>query len=54
MGWVMVLFGVVLLVVLARKTIDRETTRNLKLLGKIVAALVGLIILWVFLSYASH
>ena len=54
MGWIIALIGVVLLVLLARKTIDRETTRNFKLLGKIIAVLVGLIVLWGFLSLISH
>lgn len=54
MGWIVVLLGVVLLVVLARKSVDRETTRNLTFLGKVLAALVGLIVLLIFLSSISH
>lgn len=51
MGWILVLFGgIFLLVVITRKTVDRETTRNLKFLGKFFAAGVGLIVLLVFLS----
>lgn len=54
MGWIIVLVGVVILVLIVRKTLDRETTRNLKFHAKIVAAVVGLIVLWGFLSFAIH
>lgn len=54
MGWIIVLVGVVLLVVLIRKSIDRETTRNFKLLGKVLAGVVAVIILWVVISYISR
>ncbi|MDP2816091.1 MAG: hypothetical protein Q8O19_05370 [Rectinemataceae bacterium] len=54
MGWIIVLFCIVLVIVLTRKTLDRETTGNLKLLGKMLAAVVAIIVLWGFLSYTSH
>jgi hypothetical protein len=54
MGWIVVLVGVVLVVVLTRKSIDRETARNFKLLGKLLAGVVAIIILWIFISYISH
>ena len=53
-GWIIVLLGVALVVVLARKTVDRETTRNLKFLAKFLAAAVGLIVLMVFLLVIIH
>ena len=38
-GWILVLFGgIFLLVVITRKTVDRETARNLKFIGKFFAA----------------
>jgi multisubunit Na+/H+ antiporter MnhB subunit len=54
MGWIILLASVVLLIVLTRRTIDRETTRNLKYLGKIVAVVVGLIVLGVLFLIANH
>lgn len=54
MGWIMILVGTILLVVIARKSLDRETTRNFKFHAKIVAVVVGLIILWVLISFASN
>jgi hypothetical protein len=54
MGWFIVLAGIVLLVVVTRKTLDHETTRNLKFLSKIVAALAGLIFLSVLVSHIIH
>ena len=54
MGWIIVLVGVVVLVLLVRKTVDRETTRNLKLYAKVAAGVVGLIVLWAFLSFVGH
>lgn len=54
MGWFMALAGIVLLLFLIHKTIDRETARNFKRLGKVVAILVGLIVISVFLSYISR
>lgn len=51
MGWILVLIGgLFLLVVIARKVVDHETARNLKYLGKFFAAAVGVIVLLVFLS----
>lgn len=51
MGWILVLFGgIFMLVVITRKTVDRETAKNLKSLGKFFAVAVGLIVLLVFLS----
>ena len=50
MGWVVFLLCIVVLFVLARKTLDRETTRNMKFLGKIFATAAALIVLMVFLS----
>jgi quinol-cytochrome oxidoreductase complex cytochrome b subunit len=54
MGWIVSLLCIAVLVVLARKTLDRETTRNMKFLGKMLAAVAALIVLMVFLSYAGH
>ncbi len=54
MGWIIVFVGVVVLALLVRKSLDRETTRNLKFHAKIMAALVGVIFLWAFLSFLSH
>lgn len=54
MGWIIVLVGVVVLVLLVRKSFDSETTRNLKFHAKIVAIMVGLIVLWAFLSFVSR
>ena len=54
MGWIVALFCVALIVLVTRKTLDRETTRNLKLLGKLLAGIVGLIVLWAFLSFATR
>jgi len=52
MGWILVLLGgIFLLVVITRKTVDRETAKNLKFLGKFFAGAVGLIVLLVFLSF---
>ncbi len=54
MGWIIALAGVVLIIVLTTKSVDRETARNFKLLGKVVAGLVAIIILWIVISYISH
>ena len=55
MGWIVVLVVAVLLVLLIRKFVDRETTRNLKLLGKVVAVFVaGLVVLLVFSYIGGH
>ena len=45
MGWLVALACVVFLVMLARRTSDRETIRNLGFLGKLLAGLVVFIIL---------
>ena len=54
MGWLVALAGIVLLLFITRKTVDRETTRNVKFLGKIIAVLVSVIVVGVFLSYISR
>ena len=54
MGWIVILFFVVLMVMVARKTIDHETTRNMKFLSKVFTTVIVAVILWSFLSYATH
>ena len=54
MGWIIVLLGIALLVVLIRRNLDRETTRNLKFLSKVVAILLGSIVLIALFSYIIH
>jgi amino acid transporter len=54
MGWIVVLFCIILIVVVVRKTLDRETAKNLKFLGKLMAAVVIFIILMIFLFYISR
>ena len=54
MGWFMLLLAAVLLVIVVRTTVDRETSRKLKCLGKALAAAVGLIILISVLSFIGH
>jgi hypothetical protein len=45
MGWLVALACVILLVVLARRTSDRETIRNLGFLGKFLVGFVAFIVL---------
>ncbi len=54
MAWIVILFGVVLLAVIGRKALDRETVRNLKFLGKLLAVVIIFISVMVFLSFNSH
>jgi hypothetical protein len=54
MVWITILFCVALLVVLTRKTVDRETTKNLKFFSKLLAAIVIFIVLIVFLTFIGH
>jgi len=50
MGWLLALGCVAVLVVLARKTIDKETARSMKLLGKLLAVVVAMVLLLVLLK----
>jgi amino acid transporter len=54
MGWIVCLVCVALIVFIARKSLDRETTRNFKLLGKILGFVVIIIVLWFFLLFNSR
>lgn len=54
MGWIIALICIVLLIVLTRKTIDRETTRNLKFLGKMFVAAAVLIVLLIYFTFTGH
>ncbi len=54
MGWIIALAGVVLIIVLTTKSVDRETARNFKLLAKVIGGVVAIVILWVFISAISH
>jgi hypothetical protein len=45
MGWLVALACLALLIFIARKTNDRETSRNLKALGKMLLAVFFLAIL---------
>ena len=54
MGWIIALICLVLFIVVMRKVLDRETTRNMKYLGKMFAAVAGLIVLLAILSFTGH
>ena len=55
MGWIVVLLVVVVLAFLVRKSVDRETSRNLRLLGKVFAVFVGgLVVLLVLFFIGGH
>ena len=54
MGWLVALAGIVLLVLITSKTVDRETTRNFKHLGKIVVVVIGAIVIFGFLYFISR
>lgn len=51
MGWIVVLLCVVLFVVLTRKSVDAETTRNLKRLAKVLALFVAGLFALLIISY---
>jgi len=54
MWWIVCLICVALIVFITRKSLDRETTRNFKLFGKILVAVVFVIVLWLFLLFINR
>lgn len=53
MGWLVALMGVVFAVILTRKSVDRETTRNIKKIAKAGSFFVAGLIVLLVLSYLA-
>jgi len=54
MGWIVMLLAVVIVIVLTRKFVDRETSKNLKSIGKGAAMFFGGLLLLLILSFISR
>ena len=50
MGWLLALGCIAVLVVLVRKTVDKETARSMKSLGKLLSVVAVMVFLLVLLN----